>query len=56
VDPKAGAEDVEKRKFLVLPGLKLLPLVEFERFFFSDLEMLNTDKGLYNSTYLYSIT
>jgi hypothetical protein len=25
VDPRAGLEDVEKRKFLTLPGLKLLP-------------------------------
>jgi hypothetical protein len=26
VDPKAGLEDVEKRKFLTLPGLELRPL------------------------------
>jgi hypothetical protein len=26
VDPRAGLHDVEKRKFLTLPGLKLLPL------------------------------
>jgi hypothetical protein len=27
VDPRAGLDDVEKRKFLTLPGLKLDPLV-----------------------------
>jgi hypothetical protein len=27
VDPRAGLDDVEKRKFLTLPGLELLPLV-----------------------------
>jgi hypothetical protein len=26
VDPRAGLEDVEKRKFLTLPGLELKPL------------------------------
>jgi hypothetical protein len=26
VDPRAGLEDVEERKFLILPGLKLWPL------------------------------
>jgi hypothetical protein len=26
VDPRAGLDDVEKRKFLTLPQLKLLPL------------------------------
>jgi hypothetical protein len=26
VDPRAGLEDVEKRKFLALPGLELRPL------------------------------
>jgi hypothetical protein len=26
VDPKAGLDDVEKRKFLTLPGLELRPL------------------------------
>jgi hypothetical protein len=26
VDPRAGLDDVEKRKFLTLPGLKLRPL------------------------------
>jgi hypothetical protein len=26
VDPRAGLEDVEKRKFLTLPGLELWPL------------------------------
>jgi hypothetical protein len=26
VDPRAGLEDVEKRKFLTLPGLELRPL------------------------------
>jgi hypothetical protein len=26
VDPRAGLEDVEKRKFLTLPGLQLRPL------------------------------
>jgi hypothetical protein len=25
VDPRAGLDDVEKRKFLTLPGLELLP-------------------------------
>jgi hypothetical protein len=27
VDPRAGLDDVEKRKFLTLPGLELSPLV-----------------------------
>jgi hypothetical protein len=26
VDPRAGLDDVEKRKFLTLPGLELRPL------------------------------
>jgi hypothetical protein len=26
VDPRAGLDDVEKRKFLILPGLELRPL------------------------------
>jgi hypothetical protein len=26
VDPSAGLDDVEKRKFLILPGLELRPL------------------------------
>jgi hypothetical protein len=26
VDPRVGLEDVEKRKFLILPGLELRPL------------------------------
>jgi hypothetical protein len=26
VDPRAGLDDVEKRKLLTLPGLELLPL------------------------------
>jgi hypothetical protein len=26
VDPRAGLEDVEKRKFLIIPGLELRPL------------------------------
>jgi hypothetical protein len=26
VDPRAGVDDMEKRKFLILPGLKLRPL------------------------------
>jgi hypothetical protein len=26
IGPKAGLDDVEKRKFLTLPGLELLPL------------------------------
>jgi hypothetical protein len=26
VDPRAGLNDVEKRKFLILPGLELRPL------------------------------
>jgi hypothetical protein len=26
VDPRAGQDDMEKRKFLTLPGLELLPL------------------------------
>jgi hypothetical protein len=27
VDPRAGVDDIEKRKFLTLPGLKLRPSV-----------------------------
>jgi hypothetical protein len=26
MDPRTGLEDVEKRKFLTVPGLELLPL------------------------------
>jgi hypothetical protein len=31
VDPRAGVDDVEKRKFLILPGLKLRPLGRLAR-------------------------
>jgi hypothetical protein len=31
VDPRAGLDDVEKRKFLTLPGLELRPLVRPSR-------------------------
>jgi hypothetical protein len=31
VDPRAGLDDVEKRKFLTLPGLELRPLCRAAR-------------------------
>jgi hypothetical protein len=30
MDPKVGLDDVEKRKFLTLPGLELQPVADYD--------------------------